>query len=481
MTHVALMTVFAWLALPSYPETTHHEPSPDQPARAIAAAYQSKVDRIVSATMAGNDAYRKMEALCDGIGHRFSGSPELEKAIDWALRTLKADGQENVHREDVLVPHWVRGRESATMVEPRVAGLPMLGLGGSVGTPPDGITAPVVVVSDEAGLDALGDGARGKIVLFNNPMPDYNPEKGSGYGKTVRFRSKGARLASEKGAVACLVRSVTANSLRTPHTGAMRYGDAKVKIPAAAITTEDASMLARLVARGVRVVVTLKMEAETFPDATSGNVIAELRGRSHPDEIVVISGHFDSWDVGHGAHDDAGGCVAAMEAISVLRKLGMIPRRTIRVVLWTNEENGLRGGKQYAEEHADEMHNHVAALESDGGSFRPIGISVETEDDERTNGAAAQLRDIMSVFESMGATSVKTGWSGADISPMKSHGVVLLGHRVEGSKYFDYHHTSADTLDKIDPIELSQNVAVMASVAYILADMPGRLGEPKPR
>lgn len=465
------------LGLSGYPE---NEP-PARPAEVesgarIAAQYKEAGERIVGAALAGNDAYRKMEALCDGIGPRLSGSPQLEQAIGWAVETLKKDGQENVHREKVMVPHWVRGAESLTMRAPRETLLPILGLGGSVGTPPEGITAEVAVVDDEAQLDALGDAARGKIVLFCNRMPPYDPARGSSYGEAVRFRSNGARLASEKGAVACLIRSVTANSLRTPHTGMMQYGDAHVRIPAAALTIEDADMIARLYARRVPVVLTLKMDARTLPDAPSANVVAELRGTTRPDEIVVIGGHLDSWDVGHGAHDDAAGCVIAMEAINVLRKLEMIPRRTIRVVLWTNEENGLRGGKQYAEDHAEELAKHVAAIEADAGAFRPSGLSVNCADEHRMHIAAGQLRDLLSLFESIGPMPVGTGWSGADISPMKPAGLVLMGLRTDGSKYFDYHHSPADTLDKVDPEALSQNVAVMATVAYILADLTDPIG-----
>ncbi len=448
----------------------------DQP---IAARYQDAAERIVRATLAGNDAQDKLEELCLGIGHRLSGSPQLDQAIEWAIATMKKDGQENVRREEVMVSRWVRGQESATMLEPRPVPLHMLGLGGSVGTPPEGITAPVVVVADDKELDALGEGARGKIVLFNNPMRQYDPERGAGYGTAVRFRYRGAQLAAEHGAVASLIRSVTARSLRSPHTGGMSYGDAEVKVPAAALATEDVEMIARLQRRGVPVVVTLKMEAKTLPDAPSGNVIGELRGHERPDEVIVIGGHIDSWDVGQGAHDDAGGCVVAMEAISVLRKLKMIPRRTIRVVLWTAEETGIHGGKAYAKDHAGEMDKHVAAIEMDGGAFEPTGYSVECADKGREMAAAEQMRDMMRLFSSsIGELTIKTGWSGADVGPMRQAGVMLMGHRVEGSKYFDYHHTHADTVDKIDPDELSRNVAVMATVAYILADMPERVGGP---
>ncbi len=442
----------------------------------IAGRYRATAERIIQATMAGNDSYQKLQELCDGIGHRLSGSPQLERAVEWAVEAMKRDGQENVRAEPVRVPHWVRRAESLTMISPRVEPMVMLGLGGSVGTPQEGITAQVISVRDEAELEAIGEGARGKIVLFDNPMPQYTVEKGPQYGTTVRFRGRGATLAAQKGAVACLVRSVTARSLRSPHTGAMRYDDKTERIPAAAVTIEDATLISRLQARGVPVTVTLKMEAQTLEPAASANVVGELRGNTWPDEIVVIGGHIDSWDVGQGAHDDAGGCIQAMEAINVLRKLKLIPKRTIRVVLWTNEENGLAGGRQYAKDHADELPKHVAAIESDGGSFRPKGYSLECKDKDREGIALAQMRDIMSLFEVFGATTAEIGGSGADVGPMESAGVILMGHMAEMSSYFDYHHSPADTVDKVDPIELSQNVAVMATVAYILADMPERFG-----
>lgn len=456
------------------------EPRPateERRAATIAERYRETVDRILQTALAGNDAYKKLEELCDDIGHRLSGSPQLEQAIAWAVAALKKDGQENVHTEKVMVPHWVRGAESVTMIEPRVAPMVMLGLGGSVGTPAEGITAAVEVVNDEAGLEELGDGARGKIILFNNPMPEYHAETGSGYGTAVRFRHHGAKLAAERGAAACLVRSVTARSLRSPHTGAMDYDEATVKIPAAALVTEDAEMIARLRRRGVAVVVTLKMEAKTLPDAESANVIGELQGRERTDEVVVIGGHIDSWDVGQGAHDDGAGCVIAMEAINVLRRMKLVPRRTIRVVLWTNEENGLRGADAYTAGHASELARHVAAIELDSGAFRPTGFAVECEDKDREAAAAKQMGEIVDLLSCLGSMKVDIGGAGADVGRLKSAGVVLLGHHVDGATYFDYHHTPADTLDKVKPAELSQNVAALAAVAYILADMPQRLGE----
>ncbi len=450
-----------------------------EPARqyGVAEKYRPAVERIMASALAENDAYNKLEELCLFIGNRLSGSPQLNKAIDWAVETFKKDGQENVRREKVMVPNWVRGKESATVLEPRAADLVMLGLGGSIGTPPEGITAQVMVVKDKDELEQRGEEAKGKIVLFNNVMPPYDPEKGSGYGKAVEYRGKGAIYAAKQGAVGCLIRSVTAKSLRSPHTGAMRYEDGVTKIPAAAITLEDAELIARLRARGVPVVVNLKMEAKTLDDAESANVVAELRGREKPDEVVVIGGHIDSWDVGQGAQDDGAGAVMCMEAIHVLRKLNMIPRRTIRVVLFTNEENGLAGGKAYAKDHEDDLKNHVAAIESDSGGFRPDGYSVECENKDRQETAFQQIKEIGTLLSSIGPMEFNQGHSGADISAMKPGGVMLLSHGTEGSTYFDYHHTHADTIDKVNPRELSENVAVLAAVAYILADMPERIGE----
>lgn len=438
--------------------------------------YRPCADWIIQATLNHNDSWLKMQELCDGIGNRLSGSESLDKAIAWAAATFEHDRQENVRTERAMVPHWVRGQESATMIEPRILPLAMLGLGGSVATTAGGITAPVVVVRDEAGLEALGTGAKDKIVLFNNVMPPYDNEHGSRYGETVRFRGKGASMAAKKGAVACLIRSVTAKSFRSPHTGAMKYEEDVPKIPAAAISTEDADILARLVERGEKVVVRLKMEARTEPDAPSANVLAELRGTTNPEQVVVMGGHIDSWDVGQGAHDDGAGAVMCMEALNVLRKLNLRPRRTIRVVLFTNEENGLAGGKQYAKDHAPELANLITAIESDAGGFAPDSLSVDCKDEARQARALAQVKDIARLLQRLGVRKVSAGHSGADVGPMKDGGGLLMGFATYGEKYFDYHHSQADTLDKVNPDELSRCVAAMAVMTYVIADMPERLG-----
>jgi len=429
-------------------------------------------DSIVDAALNGDGAWKKLVELCDDVGHRLSGSPGLERAVEWAAKTLEADGHENVRKEPVRVPKWVRGRESLDLVEPREHPMVMLGLGGSVGTPAEGITAEVVVVQDKKELDAIGDGARGKIVLFNYPMPPYDPEQGPKYGETVAYRVNGALWASEKGAVAALVRSVTAHSLRTPHTGGMNYGNAAVKIPTAAVSVEDAELLARLAARGKKPVVRLMMEAKNEGEADSANVVAELRGREKPDEIVIISGHLDSWDVGQGAHDDGAGCVIAMEALSVIRKLGIRPRRTIRVVLWTNEENGMAGVKTYLSDHAAELPKHVAVMESDSGGFMPEGFNIDHGDPARLEIAAKKLGRLLGSVGRIGSFGVKPGASAPDVGHFKGHGVVCLGLWVDDSIYFDYHHSPADTVDKVDPDLLAKGVAAMAVAAFLIADAP---------
>ena len=448
------------------------------PASKLLTVYQDAAQQIIDAALQQNNAYQRLTELCDVIGHRLSGSVGLERAVEWATEALRADGLDNVRQDPVLVPRWVRGAESLTMLTPREQPLVMLGLGGSVGTPAEGLTAEVVVVTSEAELKALGEKAKGKIVLFNNVMPAYDANKGSGYGEAVRFRSRGAVWAAEQGAVAALVRSVTATSLRSPHTGAMGYRDAKEKIPSAAVSTEDADLLARLTSRGERVRVRLQMEARTEAEAPSANVIAELRGREKPEEIILLGAHLDSWDVGQGAHDDGAGCVMVMEAVALLRRLNLTPRRTIRVVLFTNEENGLAGARAYAKEHANEK--HVAAIESDSGSFAPFGLWVEFAENDpdktRQDRVVAQLEQVLQLVAPLKATQVKTGHSGADISELGEQGALLMGLGVDGSTYFDYHHSPADTLDKVDPKLLTMNVAVLAVVAYVLADLPGAIG-----
>ena len=425
--------------------------------------------RILTATLAGNAAWAKLTHLTDRIGHRLSGSKALDDAIAWATAALTADGHERVAAEPVLVPHWVRGEESATLLGPTPRRLALLGLGGSIGTPRRGVEAEVIVAHSFDELTALGDRVKGKIVLFDVRMPVWTEEHGPGYGAAVVYRYRGASAAAKQGAVAMLLRSLTARSLRSPHTGSMGYEEGVAKIPAAALSIEDAELLARLAAAGAAPRVRLVMGAKQLPDAPSANVVAELRGRERPDEIVVIGGHLDSWDVGQGAHDDGAGCVIAMEALSMLRKLGLRPRRTIRVVLYTNEENGVRGARGYAAAHKDELTRHVAAIESDSGGFAPWGFSAS---EETSAARLAHLARLTTLLAPIGATRTEASGSGTDVEiSLAGSSALLLGLGVDGSHYFDYHHSDGDTLDKVDPGALSKNVAAMAVMAYALAEL----------
>lgn len=442
-------------------------------ASAISTAYRDTAGKILGACLADTEGMEKLIYLCDRIGHRLAGSASLDLAIAWAAETMRADGLENVDTPPVKVPVWIRGQESATLLLPEERALPMLGLGGSIGTPPEGITADVVVVPDFDALDALGKpGIAGKIVLYNVPF--------AGYGNTVRYRASGASRAADYGAVAALVRSVTPVSLQTPHTGSLRYTVDSPRIPAAAITVEDAERMARLQERGLPLRVRLKMEARTEADADSANVVGEIPGTTAPKEIVVMGGHLDSWDVGQGAQDDGSGCLAAMQALALIRKLGLRPRRTLRVCLWTNEENGLRGGAAYRSWSEARGERHVAAMEMDGGAERPLGFglglrSPSGSPDNQLTQALARLKQIGTLLDGIHAGEITTGGGGADIGPLMSAGVPGLGLRTVGEKYFHWHHTHADTVDKVDLQDFRACMAAMGVMGYVLADMPETL------
>ena len=428
-------------------------------------SYQETATRIMAAALADQDGYAKLSYLCDRIGNRLSGSESLNVAIQWAAAQMKRDGLENVTIQPVKVPHWVRGREDAEITRPVSHPLTMVGLGDSVGTPPEGITAEVVPVSSFDELNALGrDKIAGKIVLFNVPY--------EGYGKTVMYRAAGPSRAAKLGAVAMLIRSVGSLAMQTPHTGALQYTDADPKIPAAAITYEDATLIQRLADAGDTVTVHLAMQAHMEPDADSANVFGDIPGREKPEEIVVMGGHIDSWDVGAGAQDDGSGIMAALEAAVVIRKLGLQPRRTLRVVFWTNEENGGAGGRAYREMVDGKINNYVAAIEMDGGAEKPVGFGIA-----KGGAALERAQEIGKLLDPIGAGTVRGDGGGADIAPLMHDGVPGLGLFTVGEHYFDWHHTRTDTLDKVDPQEFRKCIAAMAVMSYVLADMPQRLGE----
>jgi Zn-dependent M28 family amino/carboxypeptidase len=339
----------------------------------------------------------------------------------------------------------------------------MLGLGMSIGTAPGGITEDVISVETFDDLAKLGrEKIQGKIVLYN--------EEYRGYGPTRVYRATGASRAAAFGAVAALVRSATPLAMQIPHTGEMNYDESQPKIPAAAVSPEDAMLMAWLTSKGIPVKVHLEMQARTLPDADSADVIGEIPGREHPEEVVVMGGHIDSWDVGQGAQDDGASIVACLQAVALMKKLGLQPRRTIRVAFWVNEENGGRGGVAYREFVGDQIKNHVAAIEMDGGAEAPRGYGAGVD-----AASADTLRQIGRLLERVGASEITPGGGGSDIGPLMRDGVPGLGERTTGTHYFDWHHTEADTLDKVNPDDFRKNVASLAVMGYVLADMPGRL------
>ncbi len=448
--------------------------------------YRTTADRLIDAALADQEGYAKLAYLCDRIGNRLSGSASLDRAIQWAADQMKRDGLSNVRLIPAKIPHWVRGSESARLLAPIDAPLHMLGLGMSVGTPSEGITADVVVVTSFDELAKLDPAhVKGKIVLYN---VEYR-----GYGPTVAYRTAGPSRAAAMGAVAVLVRSVTPLAMQIPHTGTLVYDEARPKIPAAAISIEDSLMISRFAAAGSPVRVKLVMGAHQDPDVDSANVAGEIVGRERPDEVVVLGGHIDSWDVGRGAQDDGSGIIACLQAVALMKKLNVHPRRTVRVVFWVNEENGGRGGEAYRDWLGDKVSNHVAAIEMDGGAEAPRGFGYgegirrrgapgppSEEGAEADAPSLRLLQQIGRLLERVGAGEITAGGGGSDIAPITALGVPSLGVRTVGTHYFDWHHTETDTLDKVDPQDFRKNIAALAVMSYVLAEMPGRLaGAPR--
>ncbi len=441
----------------------------------------SELKQIQQAALKSDYAYKQVAHLCNNIGPRLTGSVQAQKAVDYVAAELKAIGLE-VQLEKVMVPHWVRGEETAALVEfPGMAEnttqkIVLCALGSSVATPPEGLTAEVVVVRDFDELEALGkDKVSGKIVLFNyhfDKVMAAQSRAGDAYSQAVKYRGDGPTAAGRLGAVAALVRSVGGADYRLPHTGNTDYKKDAPKIPAAAVTAEDADLIATLAPQG-NVRMRLVLTPQTLPDAPSFNVIGDLKGSEHPEQIVIISGHLDSWDLGTGAIDDGAGVAASMEAANVIQKLHFRPKRTIRVIAWMNEENGLMGGKTYAKDHEKEIANHFGAMETDGGAGHPLGINYATKPEGK-----AFFEPVAKILQSSGAGILQHAeHPGADISPLTKLGVPGFSPIQDNRTYFNYHHTAADTLDKIVPQELAENAAVVAVTAYALAN----LEKPLPR
>ena len=438
----------------------------------------AELDSIKAAALADDYAYRQLAHLTENIGPRLTGSPQANAAVDYVAAELKQLGLD-VQLEEVKVPHWVRGTETAELVEypgqapATTQKIVLTALGASTSTPADGLTADVVVVSNFDELKSLGrEKVAGKIVLFNALFDKQKAAAGLSflsYGEAVRYRGAGPKAAADLGAVAALVRSVGGADYRLPHTGF----SAPAGIPAGALTAEDAILIADLATQG-NVRMHLTLTPQKLPDVISHNVIADLKGSEHPEQIVIVSGHLDSWDLGTGAIDDGAGVVVAMEAAEILQRLHLRPKRTLRVIAWMDEESGGSGSQAYTRNHISEFPRYAAAIESDSGAAHPLGFSIHM-----SAAASELLGPAINVLQSFGATALQpsTYPPGADIAAMSEAGVPALGLDQDGRTYFNYHHSAADTLDKVVPGELRENAAAMAVMAYALANMK----DPLPR
>ncbi len=437
--------------------------------------------RLQQAALNSDYAYRQVAHLANNIGPRLSGSVQAAKAVEYIANELKAIGCQ-VQLEKVMVPHWVRGEETATLVqfsgqaENTTQKIVLCALGPSVATPPEGITAEVIAAKNFDELKALPrEKVAGKIVLFNYPFDKQMAAEGRGgeaYGEAVVYRGDGPSAAARQGAVACLVRSVGSADYRLPHTGYTKYADDAPKIPAAAITAEDAELIIDLARQGP-VRMKLVLTPQQLPDVESANVIGDIKGTEHPEQIVIVSGHLDSWDLATGATDDGAGVAVSMEAANLIQKLHLKPKRTIRVIAWMNEENGLAGSKQYAKNHEKEWSNHFATMETDGGAGHPLGLNVKGKPEIKK-----MLAPVLATLQESGAGGTNfVEHVGADIEPMEKANIPAFSPIQDSRFYFNYHHTAADTLDKIVPKELGENSAVVAVAAYALAN----LEQPLPR
>ena len=428
---------------------------------------------LVGRALSEGGAYQRLAELTDTVGARLTGSPGAEAAVRWAQARFQRDGLAT-HLEPVRVKRWVRGAELAEVLPaPGWRGQPLAvtALGGSPPTPPGGLVAEVVEAFGLEELQKLGDAVRGKVVLLQHHMGE-----GEGYGKAARLRSRGPAGAARAGAAGALVRSLSTFSLRAPHTGQTRFDPGERPIPAAALSTEDADLVHRLLRRGtVKVKLTLGCGPGDPPEADSANVVAEIRGRERPEELVLLVAHLDSWDLGTGAVDDGAGVAMVMEAMRLAARLPRPPRRTLRAVLTMNEENGLDGAVAYAERHRDELSRHVAAIEADMGAGRPAGVRVTAG-----AGGLEVVRALVGPLAALGAATVAEGGGGADVSPLHYQRVPVLSVDQDTSRYFDWHHSAADTLDKVNRRDLAEATAALAWLAWALAEAPQALPRPEP-
>lgn len=424
--------------------------------------------QIYTEALTNGRSHQWLHHLTKKIGHRLAGSEGDKNAVAWAKAELEKLGLTKVWLQPVTVPHWVRGEKEEAHIETQYGkfNVDIKALGGSIATPEDGLLAEVIEVKSIKEVEELGDKVKGKIVFYNGAMPAEKIETFRAYGAAVGQRVNGAAVAGKFGAVGAIVRSMTTKLDNVPHTGTMRYGDIEenLKIPTAAISTNSAEMLSKLIEQRdkMKLKFYFKQNCENLPEAQSYNVIGEIEGLSYPEEIMVVGGHLDSWDLGEGAHDDGSGIVQSMEVLRLFKELKIKPKRTLRVVLFANEEFGLSGGRAYAAEAEKKNEKHIVALESDSGGFTPRGFGF-TSNDKNYN----QILKWKPLFEPYNLHVFARGGGGADIGPLKKENNVLLGLRPDSQRYFDYHHTEADVFEAVNKRELELGAASMASIIYL--------------
>jgi hypothetical protein len=431
--------------------------------------YSVFIDKIYDEALSNGYSYEWLDYLSNQIGGRLSGSINYDRSVKWGMDELKMINIDTVWLQPVMIPKWVRGAPEYAHIESspgNTISVPIAALGGSISTPSIGISANVIEVKNFNELKLIGkDSIAGKIIFYNRPMDPTLINTFQAYGGSVNQRTQGAVEAAKLGAIGVIVRSITTSLDDYPHTGSMYYEGLSLnqRIPAAAISTNGAELLSSMLSLNPNIKFFFRQNSKNFPDVLSHNVIAQINGSEKPDEIIIVGGHLDSWDLGDGSHDDGAGIVQSMEVLRILKDLNYSPKRTIRVVLFANEENGLRGGTKYAEEAKLNNEKHFFALESDAGGFTPRGFSFDTSDKEFKT-----IKKFENLFVKYGMNNFFIGGSGADIGPLKNGEVILAGLRPDSQRYFDYHHAASDTFDKINKRELELGAAAMTALVYLL-------------
>lgn len=424
------------------------------------------IRKIYNEILSNGEAYKTLTHLSKKIGPRLSGSDGAAKAVQYTKKVMEDYGFERVFLQDVMVPHWVRGQKETAFIEAgkQKINVPIAALGGSIATPAAGIKAEVIEVKSFEELEALGtEKVKGKIVLFNRPMDPTKVNTFEAYSGAVNQRGGGASQAAKYGAVGAIVRSMTTLQDDNPHTGGMRYATGVPMIPTAAISTNGANLLSKMLKENPKLQFYFKQSCESLPDAPSHNVVGEIKGTEKSDEIIVVGGHLDSWDLAEGAQDDGAGCVQSIEVLRALKALGIKPKRTIRVVMFMNEENGLRGGTKYADLAKQNNEKHIAAIESDNGGFTPRGFGMVGTDAQISK--VAVYKNLLSAYD---LKEIGRGGGGADIGPLGQQGTLLIGFKPDSQRYFDFHHAKTDTLEAVNERELNLGAASMAALVYLL-------------